>query len=47
MPQGDEGDEFFVIKTGTAKVEVNGNMVATLKEVIYDMSPRRPKSKKL
>jgi len=33
--QGDEGDEFFVIKTGTAKVEVNGNMVATLKSGDY------------
>merc|ERR1719272_784928 len=35
ITQGDEGDEFFVIKSGTAKVEVNGNMVATLKEGDY------------
>merc|ERR1719272_1256444 len=35
ITQGDEGDEFFVIKTGTAKVEVNGNMVATLKSGDY------------
>merc|ERR1719498_547528 len=33
--QGDEGNEFFVIKAGTAKVEVNGNMVATLKSGDY------------
>jgi len=33
--QGDEGNEFFIIKTGTAKVEVNGNMVATLKAGDY------------
>jgi len=33
--QGDEGNEFFVIKSGTAKVEVNGNMVATLKTGDY------------
>jgi len=35
ITQGDQGDEFFVIKTGTAKVEVNGNMVATLKTGDY------------
>lgn len=29
--QGDLGTEFFVIKSGSAKVEVNGNMVANLK----------------
>jgi len=33
--QGDEGNEFFIIKAGTAKVEVNGNMVATLKTGDY------------
>jgi len=33
--QGDEGNEFFIIKSGTAKVEVNGNMVATLKAGDY------------
>jgi len=33
--QGDEGHEFFIIKSGTAKVEVNGNMVATLKPGSY------------
>ena len=33
--QGEEGNEFFVIKSGSAKVEVNGNMVATLKAGDY------------
>lgn len=33
--QGGEGHEFFIIKSGTAKVEVNGNMVATLKPGSY------------
>lgn len=35
IAQGDESNEFFVIKSGTAKVEVNGNMVATLKTGDY------------
>ena len=30
--QGDEGNEFFVIKTGAAKVEVDGKEVARLKD---------------
>jgi len=35
VTQGEEGNEFFLIKTGSAKVEVNGNMVATLKSGAY------------
>lgn len=35
IKQGDMGNEFFVIKQGEAKVEVNGNKVATLKNGDY------------
>eukprot|EP00933_Yihiella_yeosuensis_P042548 TRINITY_DN3716_c0_g1_i1.p1 TRINITY_DN3716_c0_g1~~TRINITY_DN3716_c0_g1_i1.p1 ORF type:complete len:769 (-),score=246.47 TRINITY_DN3716_c0_g1_i1:125-2431(-) len=35
IKQGDEGNEFFVIKTGTAKVEIGGNQVASLKSGDY------------
>jgi len=35
IKQGDIGNEFFVIKTGSAKVDVNGNTVATLKAGDY------------
>jgi len=33
--QGDEGNEFFVLASGSAKVEINGNQVAVLKAGDY------------
>jgi len=35
ITQGDMGNEFFIIKSGSCKVEVNGNMMATLKQGDY------------
>jgi len=35
IQQGDEGNEFFIIKSGTANVDVNGATVATLKSGDY------------
>lgn len=32
IKQGEMGEEFYIIKTGTAKVEVGGTLVATLKK---------------